>query len=113
MLHGCLPVVIMDDVDPVFSSVLDWDSFSVRIPEVSSPTSASHGCSQAAVVKSCGVSLRSLTEASGWPHDWRLHQADLTRCMPCQQGVRVKSLAQQRSETAFILMSNPATHDDR
>ena len=35
MLHGCLPVVIMDDVDPVFASILDWDSFSVRVPEVS------------------------------------------------------------------------------
>ena len=90
MLHGCLPVVIMDDVDPVFSSVLDWDSFSVRIPEVSSPTSGSQGCSQAAVVtlvaaRSCGLSLRSLTEATGWPHDWHLHQADITRCMPCRR----------------------------
>ena len=35
VLHGCLPVVIMDDVDPVFASVLDWESFSVRVPEVS------------------------------------------------------------------------------
>ena len=34
VLHGCLPVVIMDDVDPVFASVLEWDSFSVRVPEV-------------------------------------------------------------------------------
>ena len=92
MLHGCLPVVVMDDVDPVFSSLLDWDSFSVRIPEVSPPTSASHLCRQTAVValvvaKSCGASLMGLTEASGWPHDWHLHQADLIRCMPCQQGV--------------------------
>ncbi len=34
ILHGCLPVVIMDDVDPIFAFVLDWESFSVRIPEV-------------------------------------------------------------------------------
>ena len=81
VLHGCLPVVVMDDVDPVFSSLLDWDSFSVRIPEVSPPTSASHGCSQTAVValvvaKSCEVSLMGLAEASGWPHDWHLHQGE-------------------------------------
>ena len=30
-----------------------------------------------------------------------------------QKGVSVTGLAQQRSETAFILMRNPATHDDR
>eukprot|EP00884_Botryococcus_braunii_P021770 jgi/Botrbrau1/8277/Bobra.0251s0006.1 len=33
VLHGCIPVVIMDDVDPVFASVLDWPYFSVRIAE--------------------------------------------------------------------------------
>lgn len=32
--HGCIPVLIMDDVDPVFASVLDWPSFSIRIAEV-------------------------------------------------------------------------------
>ena len=32
ILHGCLPVVIMDDVDPIFAFILDWESFSVRIP---------------------------------------------------------------------------------
>lgn len=37
MLHGCVPVVVMDDVDPVFSSILDWDAFSIRIAEVAPP----------------------------------------------------------------------------
>ena len=32
VLHGCVPVVIMDGVHVVFESVLDWSSFSVRIP---------------------------------------------------------------------------------
>ena len=40
VLHGCLPVVVMDDVDPVFASILDWDSFSVRVPEVSTACSS-------------------------------------------------------------------------
>jgi hypothetical protein len=31
VLHGCVPVVIMDGVHVVFESVLDWPSFSVRI----------------------------------------------------------------------------------
>ena len=35
ILHGCIPVVIMDNVDPVFATILDWDSFSVRVKEVS------------------------------------------------------------------------------
>ena len=35
VLHGCLPVVIMNDVDPVFTSILDWHSFSVHVSEVS------------------------------------------------------------------------------
>lgn len=34
VLHGCVPVVIMDHVDPVFASALDWDNFSVRVQEV-------------------------------------------------------------------------------
>ena len=34
VLHGCIPVVIVDNVDPVFATVLDWDSFSLRIAEV-------------------------------------------------------------------------------
>ncbi|BDA44351.1 probable glucuronosyltransferase [Coccomyxa sp. Obi] len=33
VLHGCVPVVVMDDVDPVFSSILHWSAFSIRIAE--------------------------------------------------------------------------------
>ena len=33
MLHGCIPLVIMDEVHAVFESILDWDMFSVRIKE--------------------------------------------------------------------------------
>ncbi len=33
MLHGCIPVIIMDNVHAVFESILDWDSFSLRVPE--------------------------------------------------------------------------------
>ncbi|GAX85342.1 hypothetical protein CEUSTIGMA_g12759.t1 [Chlamydomonas eustigma] len=33
ILHGCIPVVIMDGVHVVYESILDWSSFSVRIPE--------------------------------------------------------------------------------
>lgn len=33
ILHGCVPVVIMDGVHVVYESILDWSSFSIRIPE--------------------------------------------------------------------------------
>jgi hypothetical protein len=33
VLHGCVPVVIMDGVHAVFESILDWGSFSLRVPE--------------------------------------------------------------------------------
>ncbi|KAG2437847.1 hypothetical protein HXX76_005465 [Chlamydomonas incerta] len=33
VLHGCIPVVIMDNVHAVFESILDWESFSIRIRE--------------------------------------------------------------------------------
>ncbi len=33
MLHGCLPAIIMDGVQEKFESLLDYESFSVRIPE--------------------------------------------------------------------------------
>ena len=33
ILHGCIPVVVMDGVQAVFESILDWDSFSLRIRE--------------------------------------------------------------------------------
>ena len=35
ILHGCIPVVIMDHVHAVWEGVLDWSKFSVRIPESS------------------------------------------------------------------------------
>ncbi|EFJ51205.1 acetylglucosaminyltransferase [Volvox carteri f. nagariensis] len=33
VLHGCIPVIIMDEVQAVFESILDLPSFSVRIPQ--------------------------------------------------------------------------------
>ncbi|GLI62946.1 hypothetical protein VaNZ11_005800 [Volvox africanus] len=33
ILHGCVPLVIMDEVHAVFESILDWESFSIRIRE--------------------------------------------------------------------------------
>ncbi len=35
MLHGCIPVVVMDNVHAVFESILDWDTFGMRIRESS------------------------------------------------------------------------------
>ena len=34
VLNGCIPVIIMDEVDAVFETILDWNLFSVRIAEV-------------------------------------------------------------------------------
>ncbi len=31
ILHGCIPVIIMDEVHTVYESILDWDGFSLRI----------------------------------------------------------------------------------
>lgn len=33
ILHGCLPVIIMDLVEEKFESLLDYGAFSVRVPE--------------------------------------------------------------------------------
>lgn len=33
VLHGCVPVVIKDNVHDVFESILEWSSFSVRVAE--------------------------------------------------------------------------------
>ncbi len=33
ILHGCIPVVVMDNVSEVFETILDWAQFSIRIPE--------------------------------------------------------------------------------
>ena len=33
-MHGCIPVVVKDDVDEVFATLLYWSTFSVRIVEV-------------------------------------------------------------------------------
>jgi hypothetical protein len=35
VLHGCIPVVIMDEVHAVYESIPDWDSFSVRVNQAS------------------------------------------------------------------------------
>ena len=33
VLHGCVPVVVMDGVHAIFESLLDWRTFSIRVPE--------------------------------------------------------------------------------
>ena len=33
VLHGCIPVVIMDNVHAVLESILDWDRFGLRVNE--------------------------------------------------------------------------------
>jgi len=33
ILHGCIPVIIMDDVEEKFSTIVDYSNFSVRIAE--------------------------------------------------------------------------------
>lgn len=33
ILHGCLPVIIMDLVEEKFESLLDYGAFSLRVPE--------------------------------------------------------------------------------
>ncbi|PNH07817.1 putative glucuronoxylan glucuronosyltransferase F8H, partial [Tetrabaena socialis] len=33
MLHGCVPLIVMDGVHAVFESILEYDSFSIRLPE--------------------------------------------------------------------------------
>ena len=55
ILHGCVPVIIMDDVDPVFSTILDWPGFSVRIKEV-------RNCLCARIAASECPGLRHLSE---------------------------------------------------
>jgi hypothetical protein len=33
VLHGCVPVVIMDNVHSIFESILDWDAFGLRVAQ--------------------------------------------------------------------------------
>ncbi|GFH23456.1 uncharacterized protein HaLaN_21070 [Haematococcus lacustris] len=33
ILHGCLPLVIMDNVHAVYETILDWSKFSIRVPQ--------------------------------------------------------------------------------
>jgi hypothetical protein len=33
VLHGCVPVVIMDGVHSIFESILDWDAFGLRVAQ--------------------------------------------------------------------------------
>ncbi|GAX81627.1 hypothetical protein CEUSTIGMA_g9055.t1 [Chlamydomonas eustigma] len=37
ILHGCIPVVVMDNVTEVFETLLDWRQFTVRIKEMHIP----------------------------------------------------------------------------
>lgn len=37
LLHGCIPLVIMDNILPILDPHLDWPSFSVRIAESDIP----------------------------------------------------------------------------
>ncbi len=30
---GCVPVIINDDVEPVLHGVVDWEQFSIRVPQ--------------------------------------------------------------------------------
>ena len=32
ILHGCIPLVVMDNVHAVFETILDWAKFSIRLP---------------------------------------------------------------------------------
>jgi hypothetical protein len=34
ILHGCIPVVIMDNVHAAFENAIDWSLFSIRVPQV-------------------------------------------------------------------------------
>ena len=34
ILNGCIPVVIMDEVQAVFENILEWSTFSLRVTEV-------------------------------------------------------------------------------
>jgi hypothetical protein len=33
ILHGCIPVLISDNVEPVLHGAVDWSKFSVRVPQ--------------------------------------------------------------------------------
>ena len=33
LLHGCVPLIVMDGILPIMDPHLDWDAFSVRIAE--------------------------------------------------------------------------------
>lgn len=33
ILHGCVPVVIMDNVHATYESILEWDLFGLRVRE--------------------------------------------------------------------------------
>ncbi|GAX76857.1 hypothetical protein CEUSTIGMA_g4303.t1 [Chlamydomonas eustigma] len=35
VLHGCIPLIIMDNVHTIFETMLDWDAFSIRVREFS------------------------------------------------------------------------------
>ena len=45
LLHGCIPLVIMDQILPVLAPHLDWTQFSIRVAEAdiaSLPTMLMH-----------------------------------------------------------------------
>ena len=65
ILHGCIPVIIMDDVDEKFSTVVDYSKFSVRIAE-KDVAKARHGpfCESAPVWPCAFASKRTTSSAS-------------------------------------------------
>jgi Exostosin family len=46
VLHGCIPVIIMDRVEEKFSNVVDYGAFSLRIAEVDAEKVRPNKCTE-------------------------------------------------------------------